>query len=200
MKSLLLAPGLAMSVSALSAQEASDSVRLEFSHCENLYAERLAEFQGINSLSFSLINEGGQKEYDLYAVKVSPDTVIEAKVSFLPIVLKSDPVKVNMFAQAIDSVTAKVSIVPFVPRIEVGQPTFQCLLIEALPKRAFARGEEIPLAAYSTGRHYKFEMGGEVYDAYQICDVRNSGKNVADWGKEFNLTPYTYFVLRPKED
>ena len=176
MKSLLLATGLAMSVSALSAQEASDSVRLEFSHCENLYAERLAEFQGINSLSFSLINEGGQKEYDLYAVKVSPDTVIEAKVSFLPIVLKSDPVKVNMFAQAIDSVTAKVSIVPFV------------------------RGEEIPLAAYSTGRHYKFEMGGEVYDAYQICDVRNSGKNVADWGKEFNLTPYTYFVLRPKED
>lgn len=198
-KSVLLALMTAVTATTIHSQEQADSVRLEFYHHDDMYAERLAQFQGIYSLSFRLINEGGPKSYDLYAVKVSPDTTVESKISMLPITLQTDTVEVNMFAQAVDSASAKLAITPFSGILEIHQPTSQCLLIEALPKGAFAPGEEIPLAGYSTGRRFKVEIDGNVYDAYQICDVRQSGISVADWGREFDLPPYTYFTLKPKE-
>lgn len=175
------------------------NVNLEFLSPTDRYAYDLASFQGINSLSFRIVTDSSGAEYDLVAVEVWPDSVVERHVGLLPVRLHTDTMEVNVFAKALDAESAKVAIPAWgVMDDIVRQPTAHHILIECIEKDSFCTDDEIPLFAYSGGRPFKVSIGGEIMEAYQFCDVRNSGMHPSAWGKEFNLLPYTYYLLRPR--
>lgn len=202
MKNLILtALALICAIGAIS-QERPDSIKLKFLDSEDYFIRDMMMFEDINYLNFRLINGDGEKEYHLYSVTVSPDSVTEKDLSVhWPVKIGSnDSIEVHMFAKALNADTASIALSPLISKLAYPQPTANCILIESLPKRAFLPGEEIPLAAYCTGRPFEVEFEGETYQGFQLCDVRNSGLHISQWGKEFKLPTYTYFILRPEKE
>lgn len=184
----------------ISATAQSDSIHLEFVRPYDNLSVRLAEFNGINVLTPRLTGCIKDKAYNIYAITMSTDSTSEQKVTLFPIVSSTDTLEIDIFAKALSTDTVKVGFAPWVPNIVFRQPTANCLLIEALAQHAFSPDDEIPLAAYSTGRHSKVNVGGIIYDSYQICEVRQSGVPMKNWCKEFDIPAYTYFVLRPNKN
>ena len=114
------------------------NIDLEFLSPTDRYAYDLASFQGINSLSFRIVTDSSGAEYDLVAVEVWPDSVVERHVGLLPVRLHTDTMEVNVFAQALDAESAKVAIPAWgVMDDIVRQPTSHHILIECIAKDGF---------------------------------------------------------------
>ena len=72
------------------------NVNLEFLSPTDRYAYDLASFQGINSLSFRIVTDSSGAEYDLVAVQVWPDSVVERHVGLLPVRLHTDTMELRL--------------------------------------------------------------------------------------------------------
>ena len=186
--------------SVLSLAALARTVRLTYGEFDT-DLRQLADFEDIELLKIKLTVDSVGGEYDLVAVTVTPDSIIEQLISsYMPVKLGRDSIEFNVFAKPLGSDSVRIQLAgsnyqPHVHKV----PTWMCILFNCVAQTEFNSDEEIPLFAYAPGAEYEMEFNGQKVRGYQYCQVRDSGKHPSQWGKTFSLPPYIYYTLPPKK-
>jgi len=138
------------------------------------------------------------KAYDLWQTIRINGNVARTRVASIQ--AHSDTISLCFAVQAVDSVHVKCIVSPTaIQPTELTFPNTQCLLIECINDEGYMLADTIPLVAYSIGRPCKMKLNGMVYDAFDICGVRNSHIHPALWAESFGIANCIYYEAVPTD-
>lgn len=163
---------------------------------QNVDIEALMALLDIYSLNIKLDGQLKGKKISLveHVVKMGEAT---SKTIFVFNEYDSDKFDARIVSRAVDSDSVKIIIntdaVTFKRNHRLKNAASYDLLETYQENEALT---DIPFFAFTTGIAKRFNRGGNIFDGYDVCGLRDSKTHPSEWYKKYNIPHYVYYTIK----